>query len=174
MLREEKESSKLILEDSKGSVVDGIGWIIILLVLGLMVPIGMQITSGINTQFQGLDDNLVNHSQSKNIMGSLNNDYPSLFDGIFFMIFIGIVLVSIVLALSIKTNPAFFFISIIAIVIIIILAGIFANVYATYAESAQVAQFEDDFPIMNFIFDNLVFMIVVLIGILAVVIWAKT
>ncbi len=161
-------------ENKKASTTDAIFWIILLFVMGLFIPIGYQIVQSVNDGFQGVSDDLQNHSNSKKIMGDLNNDFGPLFDGIFLMIFVGMGIVSIIFAMLIRSSPAFYFVAIIVMVVIIFVGAILANQYATYSETPVIAAVAANFPMMNFIFDHFILIILTFVGLLSIVIWAKS
>ena len=158
----------------KGSIADGIVWIAFLLVGAVFMLVGYMVLSGVNTGIQNLDDTSgANMTQAKNIMGDFTSKYPSTFDGAFLMLMVGLLITSIIFALLIDSNPAFFMTGIIVIIILLIIAGIFGNFYIQISETTGLSSFAQSFPIMNFFFNHIVLVVITFIGILAIVIWAK-
>lgn len=127
--------------------------------------------------FQQINGTVANNDlfpqEFRNNVGDINNRFPSLFDGILAFIFMGVMAGSIVLALFIDTNPAFFFISLFIMVAMIIVGTILANVYDIQANSGVLAAQAQQFPITGFIMNNFVYLIVIYGFVISIVVYAK-
>lgn len=157
-------------KNRKASTADTFFWVIATFMIAMLIPIGYVFISNANDVIQ---TNNVFSPTAKTNLQSATNRYPSLFDGIFLLFFFGVLIGSIVLALFIDTNPAFFFVSIFIMIIMLVVGGMLANVFDVQKNSV-ISPYVAAFPMTLFVFENFVTIILVYAFLLAIVIYAKT
>lgn len=135
--------------------------IVMFLVLPLIFFIGYKALTGVNADIQ-LDADMNN--QSKVQLQNLTDRYPSTFDGIFGFLFGLLWIGSLVAAYYFDSNPVFFIVSIILIVLFLFISMILSNVYSEYITADDIAGIESSFPIINFVSTNLL-MVALIIGV---------
>src|SRR3990167_3851222 len=104
--RAKRRSLSLSNANRKGSVADGIPWLIGLFFAGIALPIVLLVVSNLNEGVQTLGDN---HNSTKDQLRDLNSAAPSLFDGFFLTLFMGFFIVAVIFALTIRSSPSFLF-----------------------------------------------------------------
>ena len=95
------------------------------------------------------------------------------FDIMFPLVLLGLLIFSVISAFYISSHPAFFFIGIFLIVIAIIAAVAFENMYSQFRDSPEIIAYSADFPITNWIINKLPFLAVIISIIIMVAVFAK-
>jgi len=85
------------------------------------------------------------------------------FDYIFIFILFGLLMLTIVAGLRIKTNPVFFFLSLFLLIVTIIVGVVLSNVYGEMTDATAFSATSSNYVIMEFFFNHLP-MFVVFIG----------
>jgi len=105
-------------------------------------------------------------SEGQDILNDLHGRYDGLFDNLTTMLFIFLFLGFGIVAFFMRSHPAFLVVSVIILLFLIILAGIYSNIFEEAAYSPELADQIDDKPITQFLFSHFVLvMIVAAIGI---------
>jgi len=158
--------------NKKGNVPDLIYIIVILFSLGITIIIAAnfyaQYTDNISTN--PAFDNPTN----TNIESDANTMLASL-DYIFIFFFIGLIISTIVLGFQIRTHPVFFFISLILLIVVTILAGSMSNVYEQFTTNttASIQTTAVSYTAMNFLFAHLPLFIAFIGVVIMVIFYAK-
>lgn len=133
----------------KGSVLDIFPIMIIIFITMLVVISSYLVWSRIDVSgiFVG-DDNAIS-AMNQTERAILN------FDNLIVLIFVILSIVVIVTASQIQNNPAWFFISLIILVIAFIVGVSFSNVYEKFTDNDYLSVYASSFPKTNFMFDKL-------------------
>jgi len=148
----------------KGSLLDIILLCIVLLVGSFSFFAFHKAFTEINTEFQSSD--LIDNS-SKEIINTTNTMLTSghLLDHAAFIVFVMIVIGILLLAYMTDFSPAFVVLFIIMLLIGIIIAIQFSNAYYEVKTSSVFSTVATNFPMQNYIMENLP-IVIVIIGIL--------
>lgn len=156
---------KLISGFKKGTMLDILPIIIILLAVGIGALVGSNILTEFKTKL--VDTGEINSTVGQNILTNAESDYPAVFDNVIPFVFIGLMLAMVIGAILIRTQPVFFFISIIMLVIMLIVVPTFSNAYGDVCDklSSECGNFQKT----EFIFNNLPIFLT-LVGIITMVV----
>ena|SRR3990167_4886132 len=162
--------------NKKGSTSDAVIWIVMLVMMGVLFPIGLILMDNINDAIQNTVIGNQTGIGSVAVRASINDQagrFDELLDGIFVFIFFGMLISTLIFAAYIDASPATFFIGIVVIIIILVLAAMLANFMEVYEQNSVVSSFMNRLPMTQFIFDNFVFIILVFIILTSIIVWAK-
>ena len=123
--------------------------IVIFLIFGIMVMIGKSVLHSVNTS---INDSQTFNNASKNIINTVDQNYTTLWDNLFLMLFVGAWLVLLISFYFIQEHPVMTIFAIILIVIFLLLAPIFSNIFLSFGTATNLDS--SQFPIMQFIFQN--------------------
>lgn len=101
-------------------------------------------------------------TESKATVADLENSMPSLFDGIGILILVGMWVVSLVVAYNSDGNPLMVIIALFIVVALGFVAMVLSNTWAEVYNDDETASFAVDFPIMNYVFENYLVVIVIM------------
>lgn len=106
------------------------------------------------------DEGAFQDNETQNALEKTSTTMSNL-DLTIFFVFIGFIIFLIVSSYLIRTNPIFVVIMVIILILITLMAMIFSNVYQGIVEGdLEIQEFvESDYPITNFIFYNLPFLV---------------
>ena len=155
-----------IKKNKRGFIVgDLLFFGVIILVLAIMIIIGGNLTQEFDT---AINDSSIGN-EGKSLVTDYNLRFDGVFDWIFFFIFMmfGISIVASLFFLD--SNPALFFIIIILFAFILLLIGIFSNVFENFTETGEEYSQRKDMPITDYLMDNML-MFVLIFGIIGVII----
>jgi hypothetical protein len=151
----------------KGSIVDLLGIGVSLVVLGLTVLIVFKVYSSFNTGFAEQTTN-VRALQSNAEMEGL---YTGIIDNSFLFLFIGLSIITLILASLVRIHPVFFVFYFFVLVIIIFLGGVMSNIYLEVANNANFIEEANKLTFISHILGRLPFLIGVLGFILSVIMY---
>lgn len=168
-------TNSLFNHNKKGSIVDAIPVMIYFFVFAIICAVcfvmyqGMItngfftiMSAGSVTTFAPSGANLTDIQQQG------ENAYDVL-DGLAIFVFIGTALASMLGALLLRTHPAFFFISIVVLLMQVIIAMAFANSWIALITTPAMSAAQTQFPITNFFLANFptaIFSITLLISVI--------
>lgn len=156
--------------NKKGSFADVIYLIAALCVIAIVFVVCWKLLSTINAQAQG--GNLIS-SEGKAMMGSLTSRFIGINDTAFLLIFVGLLVGTGAGAYFIYTHPAMVWISIPIMVFLVFLSAIFANTMYQVFHSSEFVNEYQAFPIISFVFDNFVFIMVGVILLISLLLFIK-
>jgi len=96
------------------------------------------------------------------------------FDYIFMFILIGLVMMLIISVFFLKSHPAFFWITLLFLVIVLIVAGVLSNAYAEVGANEELKAGYDKFAIMGFVMDKLPLFMLFITAIVIIALYAKS
>lgn len=154
----------------RGSLLDPLLIIIVLFVLGFVAVLGFKISGAINDNIQAstvLDDS------QKQIVQANHDAYVSVWDIGFLIAFIFLLGGIVIGAFLIDTHPVFFPIFLFLAILLIFVAAIMGNVFYD-ATTGELATERVSFPIIIFVMDNFVKIIVITVLAAAGALYAKS
>lgn len=135
------------------AITDGAITIIILIAVAFAWIFTAYITDGINEEFQD-DDDL--DAANKQIIDDVNTQLPSLFDGLFLLVFLGLWLALLLASWNVSTSPVYYVVSV--IFMLFMLSGMIylSNAVEEVSQDEDLSSTFDMFPITMWFLDNLV------------------
>jgi len=154
--------------NNKGSVLDLILIIIVLLVLSASVLVGLTMATSFKDQINTMSDMPSSAKDSSNqIVEKFTNTIDSTF--LFFTIFLGIA--TLVLAALVRIHPIFIPFYFIGWVFTIFLSGIFSNIYQEMSANSELAAAAAELTLINSIMVGLPIIVGLLGTILMIVMY---
>jgi len=135
---------------SKGSALDIIILTAIILALGIVIVVGTHIKDNILPEFQSA----LSDTTAQGVIGEVDAAF-AVFDYVFIGVVLGMGAAAIVTAYLIPTHPAFFFISILLLMVALLLAPTFSNVFRTLTDDVEFSAIVDSYAMMKLVFENL-------------------
>jgi hypothetical protein len=109
-----------------------------------------------------------------NIVNANYAKYPSLFDGIFVFIFVGLWLMGIISSFMLDVHPIFFAFSMVLIVFVCITGMIISNFFQELMASASFIAFQASFPMMMFIMGHMLEAVIIIASTIMLALYAKS
>lgn len=166
--------------NKKGSLLDHLYIPIILFITAIVIILGYLILNVVKVGFyDGLATTPDVNRTMVNDLFQKGIDGIKLFDTMFIIFLAGLSMAVLISAYYVDTNPAFFWVSIFFLLVLVILSAIFSNAYESFRTATGIATLSDGTPIgdaftkMNFVMSNmpLYILIMTLLGI--IVFYAK-
>ena len=132
----------------KGSMLDLFFIVVMLFALGLVFIIGYYIKE---QMYPAVKQHL--GSEAVSVMEKVEGSMPT-WDYIFLFTTIGLGISTILFAFMIRTHPAFFFFSLIALTFVLMIAPIFSNAFRDIVTTQQFSSISENFPFMLEIFSR--------------------
>jgi len=156
----------------KGNVPDLIYIIVILFSLGVTIIIAANFYGQYT---ESIADNPAFNNPVNTAVEADAETMLAALDYIFIFFFIGLIISTIVLGFQIRTHPVFFFISLILLIIVTILAGTMSNVYEQFTTNttSSIATTASNYTAMNFLFAHLPLFIAFIGVVIMVIFYAK-
>lgn len=160
--------SKKIKRNKKGSALDlilvaGIG-----LFFAMIVLFGFKMVAEFNDEVQantGID------AKGKAAVNTLEGHYSGVIDNSFLLLTIGLCIGAIVMASLVRISPIFLGLFIIIWIIIIVMCGVFSNIYQEMAENTEMQAQANQLTFISNIMEFLPLIIGVVGGILAIIMY---
>jgi hypothetical protein len=156
--------------NKRGSIEDFVFIVVILIVLAIAVPIMLRVTGSLNTSIQDTDSV---PDEFKTASASANTRMPTILDGIFIMLLVFTYVGTLILAFSIDTQPAFFFIATIMLIIMIFVIPFLANAYDDVSAAPVFASEVASLTIIPFVMANYMKIGIVMAFTIAMALYAK-
>ena len=156
--------------NKKGSVPDLIYFIVIMFLLAFVIVILWVLFQAIDTSFQA-SESITN--EGKSIESGIKNRFVSIMNNVFLLGFIGFFIAIGIGAWFIRVHPAIFWLTIPILAFIIFIAAIYSNFWFSITEDPLIGNAADDFPIIQFIFENYVYLITGVVLIIAALLYLK-
>lgn len=97
----------------------------------------------------------------------------TIMNALFPFILIGLIAMVIVSAMFIDSHPIFFFVSLIILGVVVLLAVVFSNIYQEITTSTEFGDAENEFSIVTLIMENMPFIVAAIIIITMIVLWSR-
>lgn len=157
--------------NNKGSFGDMLYLAVFLFLCAIIFTVGWMIYSRFNTEWQSHPEL---GQESLDIMQNAKDRYVASYDSLFLTVLVGMYIGALLLAWNIDTNPAFFFLSLLMMAVIVIVTAVLGNAWYTYANNPAMASYVDDFTIIPFVMSRSVEIIVIMSFGLAAVMYSRT
>jgi len=141
------------------TVFDTIMVIIVLFILALAAIIGSIVFSGVNDDVQA-DTTLSN--QTKTTMSTINDNYTNWFDAAILGALIFFWALLLITSFLIDTHPVFFIVTVLLLMAVFVVSMIISNAYVEITTDSDMSAFSVQFPLTNFIMNNLLIIIIVI------------
>lgn len=163
--------NRTLRSSSKGNAgLDGVTWLILIVVFVFFGLIGLIVLTNVNDAIQ-IEPELSEDAKGK--MQDLDNRLPTWVDGITLFLAIMLWLGVLIASIFINTRPVFFIVVFLVGAILMILAMSIGNLYEDLQSDADVVSVVNELPITNFIFSHLAEYSLILIFTIGVVLYAK-
>jgi len=159
---------KKIRKSKKGSALDLILVGSVMLFLAITVLFGFKIMSSFNSEIQ---TKAVIPNQAKVASNELNEFYPGVIDNSFLLLAIGLSIGALILAALVRISPIFIALFIVALIFIILMAGVMSNIYQGMAENTALQAEADQLIFISNIMEYLPLIVGVFGGILSVIMY---
>lgn len=159
----------------KGSFPDLLFVFLVCLVFGIMVVISTYIKDQI---FPSMEAFYGEGSYAKNVSTQVGGSF-AVFDNIFMLIYFMLCLVPILSAILVKTNPVWFVINIMVLLIILYITPVFSNIMLAFWNTPQFGVYayggggSTTYPVMTLLFKYLPYVTVAISAILSIAMFGK-
>lgn len=123
----------------------------ILLIIGVLSFTYVIVQSAMNEVSDELLDDFDNATEEYKVIEDYQSDTPSLLDGIIVFVLVGLWISAILFAYFIDTHPAFFIVTLVFLIFVLILVGMFVNMFADVITNFDISVF----PMTNWLMTNL-------------------
>lgn len=101
------------------------------------------------------------------------DEFPGTWDYTFLTIFIAVVIGVLALSYALRSNPIFFFVFLIVVIVLGGLAGYISNAFEEMTQDSVLGAAAANFPIMSFVFNNYLLFVVAMVMLMIIVFFAK-
>lgn len=112
-------------------------------------------------------------NKSLEVLDLVKDDFPSLFDSVILMVFVGLWIFALVSAFFINTHPIFFGLSVILLIAVFVVAAVVGNAGVSMLEEDEYGGVISEFPITGWLINHLFLMILVVGFSVAIVMFGK-
>jgi len=152
----------------KGSIADSLMIVIVALLFSVIFITSYYAWSKIHPK---LDANLAS-DEAKNITAHTEQAMLK-FDTIFIAVVIGMILMTALSAYYIEIHPAFFVVSLIFWIVMLLVVPIFSNVYEKFASSSEMSDAVSHFGAIDYISKNLPVFFTIIVCLVVVLMYGK-
>ena len=145
-------SHYLTFRGRKAFIGDVMTIIVFAFIMGITILVGYLLLSSWNTQVQA---STTIGAPAQTLTQTQTSKFPSLWDGLFGVIFIGMSLAAAISAYFIDTHPIVFALCVIILAVFIIAGAAISNTYNAIESSGVFATFSASFKLMHYILNNL-------------------
>lgn len=156
-------------KNKRGSLADVVVMAALLLFFGIILLFGSKLMDAFNTEIQGRSDI---PARAKTASTDLNADYGGTLDYSFLLLTIGLGIVTLILAALVRIHPVFIPLFFIGLLFVIVLCGVFSNIYQEMAEDSELTALADELTFTSHILEYLP-LIVAVFGILLMIVMYK-
>jgi len=161
----------MIFGNKKGNVVvEGITIVILMFVLAVIGVFSYYTFDQLNTDLQA-DTEMA--TVSKETSQTLYDNHAPLMDNLFMFAFVLFVLFVIVSAFVIDTHPIFFFISIILLMGVFVVAGIMGNTYDDIMQDSEISAYANEFTYASWVMTHILELMITIVFLISVVLFIK-
>ena len=134
----------------------------------MVTLIGYRVYAGINEKFQTVDEIPDRAKVASNRMEGM---YSGVLDNSFLFLTIGLAVASFALAALVRIHPIFIIFYLVALTFIIVITGIFSNIYTKMAGQANLIAYADNLVIISHVMKYLPFFVGIFGSLLALVMY---
>ena len=165
-------NTKKIRNSKKGNaILDTAMVIVVLVVLGLLSIVTWSVWGDISPDVY---DSVNESEEAKEALDVIDTKYPSLLDGIFLFVFMGLWIMTLVASWMIDTHPIFFAVSLILFVIVLVGTVYLGNFYEEIITEDAFNDAYQDFPATHYILTNLLMFGIIIGASIMIVLYGKS
>lgn len=138
----------MINGDKRGSLGDIMFIVVVALFFSMILLIGYKLADEFNTKIQASD---VFETNGKTASAKLTGYYPTVLDNGFLFLMIGLCVVAFIMAALVRIHPIFIPLYILAMLFVVILAGVFSNVYQEMSANSELSSISSNLVLVNFV-----------------------
>lgn len=164
---------KSLFKDKKANaVIDTATFLIVFFIMALITIISYHAFKEIYPQISP-EFNNSNYTAANTTLTTINESYPSTFDGGIVFIFFGIWIAVLIASYQIDTHPVFFVVSMIMLIAICVAAIFISNFYEEMFADAVFNNITSSFPMTNWIATHMLIVVIVIGASITMVLYAK-
>lgn len=152
------------------AVLDTAMVIVVLVIFGLLTIFTWNIWQDLKPS---LDASFNESVEAQAAVDVIETRYPSLFDGLFLFIFIGLWITTLIASFMIDTHPIFFIVSFILLIIVLVSAVYIGNFYEEIVTTDSMGDSYTYFPAMHHVLSNLLIYAIVIGASITLVLFGK-
>jgi hypothetical protein len=163
--------SRYLKYKKANAVLDSATVLVWLLIIAILFFVGYKVYDNIQpVLLPQVNSSVV----ATNTLTETHDRYPTIFDGLFIFVFIGLWTLAIVGAFMIDSHPIFMVFAIILLVFIVIASVFMQNYWENFQDSEFISSVSASFPMTSFIMSHLVIIIVVIGMSILITLYAKS
>ena len=143
--------------------------LIFIFMLAFSILVGYLLLSNFNTNVQSTTMS----TESKTLLQDRTDDFPSVWDNAFIVIFISLALGLLLSGYLIDTYPVFFVVNLLLLLFSIVLAAVISNTFYAIESSGAFVFAESVFPKMHYVMNHLAHLVVVMGFLFVIGLYAK-
>lgn len=159
-----------LFKNRRASWIDIFFIIVIMFGVAVSTLIGWMLMDNVNTEFQSK----LSSTQAKTMMQENHDRYVGTFDGIFLFVFFGAFIATMIGSLFIDTHPAFFFISLVLLVVACVIGAVLSNAYYEIETNDKLSALATDFTYIPFVMQYYVHIIIFMVCAISIALYAKS
>lgn len=160
---------KSVFNKKGNAILDGLTFILVLLAFGV---ISMVMYNVWNDLEPGVSES-INNTEANETLNIISENYPSMFDGAFMFVFIGLWITVLVASFMIDSHPIFFVVSLILMIAVTVVSVFLGNAYEEIMLDTDFNDVTASFPATHFILSNLLMVVIVISASIILVLYAK-
>ena len=145
-------------------------FVIAVFVIGILSILSYTMMSEINTE---LNQSEILDSEGQAIMEKATSEYVSITDTFFSIVFFGLIIFVVVSAFYIRSHPVFFMVGVLALIVFSYFALILTGVYQEVVATETITAYEEEYTVIPFVIDNLLFFVAGIGAIILIIIFGK-
>ena len=150
----------MVYSNKRGQTIfDTIMLLIVMFILAAAAIVGSMVFSGVNDEIQADTDISVD---AKAAMTTVNDGYSNWFDAAILSALIFFWALLLITSFMIDTHPVFFIVTVVLLLAVFVVSMYIANTYEELTTDADLESFSAQFPFTNFIFQNLLIIMIVM------------
>lgn len=166
-----KRKSGIFVSSRRGNLgLDSIFIVIGIFVLAIVSIFSYQLYKEFN---DGVQADTGISTEAKELSADVETKYPKVFDQMFALVVVMLWIALIVTTYLIDTNPVFFVIVFIMLVVVFVVGMELSNYYEEFSESDDLSTSAAEFPLTNWIMNHLLYIIIAMVITGAIALYAK-
>ena len=164
-------TNKMLYNKKCNAILDTAMVVVVLVVMGVLSIITWSVWGDLSPEVYDAVNESTEATESLDV---IDNNYTSLFDGIFLFVFMGLWIMTLVASWMIDSHPIFFAISLILFVIVLVGAVYLGNFYEEIITDSAFNDAYQDFPATHYILTNLLMFGIVIGSSIMIVLYGKS
>ncbi len=154
----------------KGQIADFATYIVFLFIIAVIFLITWSVIGTLNTTWE---NNELIPQHAKDMNAASFGSFGTVLDNSFLIMYVGTLLAALILSYVLQSNPGMFFVLLIVVFLLSIVAGYMGNAYTAITEETGLAGAAASFTTAGFIMENYLLLTFITITLMTVVFFAK-